>query len=143
MTARSSSIRPIVVAVACAGLILTAGSFALARFFGEESARAGLSTALGGAIATVNLVALHWIYGRMMGEPPQEGDGIGAEDAPPPPPPRSGGLPGLALAKTVGMFALFFVLLGATFVSPLALLIGYGALPVGIVASTWIGRTRV
>lgn len=83
-----------------------------------------VGVALGGFLATVNLV----VFIRL-------GQAFLA---------RRGGVSWgvIGFVKLFGLFAAFTILVVRTSLSPIALIIGYGALPIGIVASGLFGAKR-
>jgi hypothetical protein len=112
-------LRVSIIAVALCGTALTLGTL------GTLGPRAALSAAVGAAIATANL----WLLARMVGallraDSDQHPPGIRGRPAWAWP---------LVVLKMFGLFALIWVLMRYSIVSPLAMMLGFGALPVGIV----------
>jgi hypothetical protein len=108
-------LRYAIVAVALCGGALTLGAWILV------GSRAALSVAVGAVLAAVNLWALARIVSALLPD--------GASAA------RPGGAGRWALLALLKMFALFaavWLLMRYELVSPLAMLVGFGALPVGI-----------
>jgi hypothetical protein len=124
MTPRAESERPrpldarmrmSIAAVAIAGTALTAASLVV---FGLSTAR---SVAVGGAIAAVNL----WVLGRVVaGLLPSEAEGARAQSR--------AGWALVAAVKMLGLVGVVWLLMRHGVVSPLAMLVGLGALPIGI-----------
>jgi hypothetical protein len=107
-------LRATIIAVALSGAALTLGALILVGL------RAALSTALGAALAALNLWALaRIVFALLPGEqsPPRNGAGRWAL---------------LAVLKMFALFAVVWLFMRCAFLSPLALLAGFGALPVGI-----------
>jgi hypothetical protein len=96
---------------------------AVLTFFGFAFAGlgAGLSVALGGALAAGNL----WVLARIVTELlPTDSAGAEAQSR--------GGWAVVAVVKILGLLALAWLLMRHAIVSPLAMLIGFGSLPIGI-----------
>jgi len=108
-------LRTSLVAVAASGAALTAGSLVL---FG---ARAGLSSGMGVIVAVGNLWALARIVTALL---PDDAEGARAQSR--------GAWTLLASIKVLGLLAMVGLLMRSAVVSPLALLVGFGALPMGI-----------
>ncbi len=108
-------IRTAVRAVAACGGVMALGALPV---FGL---RTSLSVALGAALATANLWALARILAALL---PSTTDGARAQSR--------AGWALLAVLKMVGLFFVVWLLLRGGAVSALALLAGYGALPIGI-----------
>ncbi len=104
------------VAVCVAGVALTAG----ALLFG--GARTGISTGTGAVIAALNL----WILARAIG-------GTG-----------SSGWRTVGLLKMLGLFGGVWLLLTYHLVDPIPLVVGLGALPIGLTTGSMLsaGRAR-
>jgi hypothetical protein len=104
-----------IVAVAATGAALTVAAF---PFFGLGTA---LSVALGGAIATGNLWLLARIIAALL---PSDQDGAQAQSR--------AGWALLAAFKMFGLVAVVWLLMRHGVVSPLPMVVGFGALPIGI-----------
>jgi hypothetical protein len=106
------------VGVATFGALFAAGA---GMFFGG---RAALSVGVGALVAVLNLYGLARILGAMVGAR-ADGDPDGA-----------GGTSGiwgiLAVAKVLVLFGGVWWLMGANLVDPMPLVVGWGALPIGI-----------
>ncbi len=102
-------------AVAVAGLVLTLFGAAFA------GVRAGISVALGATLAAGNL----WLLARIVTEL-LPGDSAGAEAQ------SRAGWALVAVLKMFGLLALAWLLMRHGIVSPLPMLVGFGALPIGI-----------
>jgi len=109
------------VAVVASAVALGLGSLAV---LGSKMA---MSVALGGLIAAVNLWALARIVVRLLPEP---------SEAPTP----ASSLPWslAAAAKVAALLALLFFLMNCSFVAPMALVAGFGALPIGIAVGSFV-----
>lgn len=112
-------LRTAILAVAGVGAAMALGTLALA------GARAATSVALGGAVAAGNLWALARIVGAVLPSSPGHG--------PSPAPPRRAAWALVAGPKMLGLVGLVGLLMRHGGVEPLPLLLGLGALPVGIV----------
>ena len=89
----------------------------------EWSLRAALSVAVGGAIATTNLYVLARIVAALMpGDDGSEAAVTGGT--------RAWGV--LALFKMIALFGGVWMLMSHRLVYPLPMLVGFGALPIGI-----------
>ncbi|HLK35802.1 MAG TPA: hypothetical protein VKU41_03545 [Polyangiaceae bacterium] len=109
--------------VALSGAVLALGALA---FFG---AREGFSAAVGAALATVNL----WALARVVAELLPPAPAAGSASAPPAPAAKAAGPWTLVgLLKMLGLLAIAWLLMRHGVVAPLAMLIGFGALPIGI-----------
>jgi ATP synthase I chain len=104
------------VAVCVAGVVLTAG----ALVFG--GLRTGFSTGIGASIAAINL----WVLARVVG---------GADSA---------RWRTVALLKMLGLFGGVWALLTYHLVDPIPLVVGLGALPIGLTTGSMLsaGRAR-
>lgn len=101
--------------VAIAGFAMTFATCAAVGW----GPKAAVSVLVGGAIALLNLYGLARILGAFLGL-------RSASDA-------NAGLWGvLAIFKVIGLFGGVWLLLGATFIAPIAMLVGWGSLPLGI-----------
>jgi hypothetical protein len=116
-------LRSAIVAVVLCGAALTLG----ARIW--VGSRAALSVAVGAALAALNLWALARIVSALLpeGESAARTNGASAPDAAP-----AGQWALLAMLKMLALFAVVWLLMRYEIVSPLAMLVGFGALPVGI-----------
>jgi hypothetical protein len=119
-TTGEGSLGAAIVAVAVTGLLLTAVT---AVFWGTRMA---VSVATGAAIASSNLYVVSKIVGRVM----SSGAGAGAWSL-------------IAVMKIVVLVAGVGLLLTRGLVDPIALLVGYGSLPIGIALSPLLGEKRV
>jgi hypothetical protein len=108
---------------AIVGVAAMGGLFALGAGAGW-GLRAGVSVGVGALIAVLNLYGLARIVGALLGTR-AEGD------------PGSGIWGVLAVVKIVGLFGGVWLLLGAHFVEPIGLIVGWGALPVGVTLATF------
>lgn len=141
-SAASSVSRPVVATAVCAA-VFAVGALG---FFG---ARAGLSVAVGGVAAVGNLVVLASLVRGLTTPAPEganedEAGGEKAEARDPEAPKRAGRRGGVAWAvlgvvKITVLFGGLWLLLTRGWVDPIGLVVGYGALPIGIAAST-LGR---
>lgn len=95
------------------------------------SLRTAFSVAVGGGIAAANLWLLARIVASLM---PQEGETVA--------PGAKGAWGVLALLKFSGLIALVWFLMTKHLVDPISLLVGFGALPIGIAIGTAVGDTR-
>lgn len=114
--------RPASAATALVGAALAAGAWALV------GPSAAWSVAAGALVATLNLVALSWMVGRLMvpsGRSATRGVALV-----------------LVLVKTVLLFGGLFALMRGGFVEPIALVVGYGAMPVGIVVGALVAPPK-
>jgi hypothetical protein len=108
-----SRTRTAIVGVAAIGAVLAVGAGA------GWGLRSGVSVSVGALIAVANLYGLARIVGAMLGSR-IEGDG-------------GAGLWGiLAVLKVVGLFGAVWLLLTSHLVEPLSLVVGWGALPIGV-----------
>jgi hypothetical protein len=99
---------------------LSGAAFAVAAG-GVFGARSALSVAVGAGIATANL----WVLGRIVAALlPSEAAGARAQS-------RAGWVL-VAMLKMVGLVGLLWLLMRHGWVSPLSLMAGFGALPIGI-----------
>lgn len=114
-TPLADRIRSALRAVAVSGAVLSVGALAL------YGLRTGLSVALGAALATANLWALARIVSAFF---PGDADGARAQSR--------AGWALLAVLKMAGLFVVVWLLFASGFVAPLAMLVGYGSLPIGI-----------
>ena len=106
-------------------VVVSASVFAGVASF-AWSLRAALSVAVGGAIATANLYVLARIVASLM---PAD-DGAGATE-----PRVTGGTRAwgvLALFKMIALFGGVWMLMSHKLVDPMPMLVGFGALPIGI-----------
>ena len=93
--------------------------------------RAGVSVALGGALAGGNL----WLLARIVTELlPTDRAGAEAQSR--------GGWALLAVLKILGLLALAWLLMRHGIVSPLPMLVGFGALPIGIAIGSLVSDRR-
>lgn len=105
--------RAAIVGVAAIGIVLAIGAAA------GWGLRSGVSVSVGALIAVANLYGLARIVGALLGAR-VEGDG-------------GAGLWGiLAVLKVVGLFGVVWLLLTSRLVEPLSLVVGWGALPIGV-----------
>jgi hypothetical protein len=89
--------------------------------FAFAGVQAGLSVALGGALAAGNL----WILARIVSELlPTDSAGAEAQSR--------GGWALVAVLKILGLLAVAWLLMRHAIVAPLPMLVGFGALPIGI-----------
>jgi hypothetical protein len=109
--------RTAILGVALIGIALAIGATAGWGF------RAGLSVEAGALIAVANLYGLSRIVGGLLGGR-SEGD------------PGSGIWGVFAILKIVGLFGGVWLLLGAHVVEPMAFIVGWGALPIGVTFAT-------
>lgn len=119
-------------AAAVAGALFTITALAL------SGTRAATSVFVGAAIAVANLAAMRAII-RALIQPPPDADGEAPDHADDESHARKGRRGGaawgiFAVLKLVFLFGGIWFLLTRELVAPMPLLIGYGALPVGIVA---------
>ncbi len=108
-------IRTALRAVAVCGAVMSVGALPL---FGV---RAAISVALGAALATANLWALARILSALL---PATSEGARAQS--------KAGWALLAALKMIGLFVVVWLMLRSGAVSALAMLVGYGSLPIGI-----------
>jgi hypothetical protein len=114
---RDASFRAAVMGVAATALVLAVlGLFA----FG---ASAGLGVAVGGALATVNLIFFARLVEAFLAQ-----KGAAAPWAI------------LGFLKLLGLFAVAWIVLKMDLFSPLSFAVGYGALPIGITVSTLLRK---
>jgi hypothetical protein len=114
------STRTAIVGVAAIGALLAIGGVA------GWGLRAGASVAVGALIAVANLYGLARIIGAILG-PRAEGN-------------AAAGIWGvLAVVKVLGLFGGVWLLLSSGLVSPVGLIVGWGALPVGVSMGTLFG----
>jgi hypothetical protein len=122
-------LRASLAAVALCGIPLTLGAWVLL------GPRAAFSVATGAAIAAGNLWALARIVTALLA-----GNGDQAL------PSSAGAWSLLALLKMFGLFAIVWLLMRFAAVSPMAMLVGFGALPMGIAIGSLVsdrgGRTE-
>jgi uncharacterized membrane protein len=116
-------LRATLASVAACAAVLTLASLPLL------GAATTISVATGGALAATNL----WVLARIVtallpGAPPGEGGG----DNPGPEPRRAGAWTLLALTKMGALFALVWLLVRYSLVSPIPMLAGFASLPLGI-----------
>jgi hypothetical protein len=104
-----------ILAVAATGGVL---SLAALLFFGPTTA---FSVAMGGALAAANLFILARIVAALL---PAERDGARTQSK------AAWGL--LAMLKLFGLIAVVWLLMRHEIVSPIPMVIGFGALPIGI-----------
>ncbi|MBV9947306.1 MAG: ATP synthase subunit I [Myxococcales bacterium] len=125
--ALDARMRAYVACVVLCGVALSAGALVLA------GSRVAFSVAVGAGIAAGNLWLLSRIVAALVAasEEQTEQDGHGG---------WGWAWPLLALIKMVSLFALVWLLLRYEVVSPVAMLIGFGALPAGIVLSVFFRR---
>lgn len=109
---------PATVATAVVGVAFTLGAWMLV---GGAAAR---SVAAGALVATLNLVAMSWMVTTLI-TPSARGSTRGAASA-------------LVLVKTLALFGVLFALLRSGAVEPIALVVGYGAMPIGIVVAALV-----
>jgi hypothetical protein len=129
------------VCAAVVGAIFTVGAF----FVG--GGRTALSVAVGALIAVANLLFLRAIVRALVQAPEEPEKKDGEEPGPDPDHQREGRRGGaawgvFAILKIFLLFGGIFVLLTKGVVDPIPLVVGYGALPLGIVASTAVGSLR-
>jgi hypothetical protein len=117
--------RTALAAVAIAGAGLSLGALPV---FGLGAA---LSVAVGGAIATANLWALARIVLALL---PDDRAGAQAQS--------KAGWALVALLKMLGLIAAVWLLMRHGVVSPLPMLVGFGALPIGIAIGTLVSDRR-
>lgn len=109
--------------------------------------KAALSVAIGAAIAVANLLTMRAIIRSLLRAPeepsPADGEGGDGEAAPEPRPDhegagRRGGVAWgiFAVLKILVLFGGVWFLLTRGWVDPIALVVGYGVLPLGIAASS-------
>jgi hypothetical protein len=110
---------------ALAGVVMFALLFALGGFAGWGG-RAGLSILIGGAIAVFNLYALGKIMAGLVSAR-SEGD------------PSAGMYGVFAVGKVVLLFGGVWALMSADLVHPIGLVVGWGALPVGVAVASLFG----
>jgi hypothetical protein len=108
---------------AIVGVAAMGGLFAVGGGVGF-GLRVGISVAVGALIAVGNLYGLARIVGALLGSR-AEGD------------PGSGMWGVLAVVKILGLFGGVWLLLGAHLVEPIGLVVGWGALPVGVTLATF------
>jgi hypothetical protein len=90
--------------------------------------RAGVSVAIGALIAVANLYGLARIVGALLGTRGAHGEGD----------PNSGMWGLLAILKVIGLFGVIWFLLSFQLVQPIGLVVGWGALPIGIALGTFV-----
>lgn len=118
-------LRASLVAVAASAGVLAVAGLALL------GASVGLSVAVGGAIAVANLWALARIVLALL---PVDAAGARAQQS------RGRGGWGLvAVGKMLGLVAVVWLLMRHGLVSPLPMLVGFGALPIGIAIGSLLG----
>ncbi len=113
--ALDSRLRTSLVAVALTGFLLTLMALAVSDF------AAALSAAVGAGLAAANLWALARVVGALL---PTDRPGAEAQSR--------GGWALVAALKMFGLVAVVWLLMRRGFVSPLPMLVGFGALPIGI-----------
>lgn len=118
-------IRTTIAAVGASGAVLV---LAAAATFGVSTA---LSVGAGAAIAAANLWALAHVIGALL---PGDGDQARAQSR--------GAWIVVALLKTLGLVAVVWVALVHGVVSPIAMLVGFGALPIGIAIGSLVSDRR-
>ena len=129
------------ICAAVIGLIFTVAAFAIG------GGRTAFSVAAGAVIAVANLVFLRAII-RAVIQAPEEPEKKEGEEAGPAPDHEEEGRRGgaawgiFAILKIFLLFGGIYVLLTKGLVDPIPLVIGYGVLPLGIVASTAVGSLR-
>jgi hypothetical protein len=120
------STRAAIVGVAGTGVILAIGGAA------GWGPRAGISVAIGALIAVANLYGLARIVGAFLGGRAEGDAGAGLWGV-------------LAILKVLGLFGGVWLLFTSHLVAPMALVVGWGALPIGIAMGTLVsdksGRT--
>jgi hypothetical protein len=129
-------------AAAVIGAVLAIGALLL------RGPRAGSSVAVGAALAVANLILMRAIIGGLFRAPaePSEPDETNADAAPREEAPETSkadlawGV--LASVKLVLLLGVFGFLLTRPFFDPMALLVGYGAMPLGILATALGARSR-
>jgi hypothetical protein len=110
---------------ALAGVGAMGAMFAIGAIAGW-GVRAGVSVAVGGLIAVANLYGLARIVGALLGS-------RGGQDGQDGEPEANAGMWGLlAILKIVGLFGGVWLLLSSNLVQPVGLIVGWGALPVGV-----------
>lgn len=133
------------ICAAVIGVVLTAGALA------SHGRRAALSVAVGALIGVANLLTMRAIVRALLPPPPPSPAAPTEDEAgapsPPPAPPSEGRRGGAAwgVFAVLKMFLLFggiLVLLAKGLVDPIPLCVGYGVLPLGIVASTVLAARR-
>jgi hypothetical protein len=112
-------LRASIMAVAGVGAALSAAALA---FFGPTTA---LSVVVGAAVSTANLWALGRIVSALL---PSESDGAQAQSR--------AGWALLALVKMLSLVAVVWLLMKHGVVSPVPMLVGLGALPIGVVVGS-------
>jgi hypothetical protein len=113
-------------AVLVSGAVLAAGGSAA---FG---ARGGFSVAAGAGLATANLWALARVVTSLL---PEGGDAAAAQSR--------GAWALVALLKTIGLLGAAWLLLRFRVASPLPMLVGFGALPIGIAIGSLVSDRSV
>ncbi len=121
------------IAAAVIGAVFSVAALAL------SGGKAALSVAIGAVIAVMNLLTMRAIV-RALVRPPETAEDSATEgsdaDATPEGPGRAGVAWGIfGLVKILVLFGLIFLLLTRGWVDPIALVVGYGVLPLGIGAS--------
>jgi len=117
---RDPQTRAAIVGVAVIGILLAIGGAA------GWGLRAGLSVEVGSLIAVANLYMLARIVGALLGAR-TDGEGNAA----------MWGL--FAILKVVFLFGGVWALLASNLVAPAGLIVGWGALPIGVAAATLAG----
>ncbi|MGH7438910.1 MAG: hypothetical protein ACRENE_24755 [Polyangiaceae bacterium] len=104
----------------------------------EGPAAAG-AVVIGAALATANL----WVLARVVAGllPPEPADGE-SHPASPPDPRESRAWASLATIKTVGLLLVAWMILRYRVAAPLPLLVGFGALPIGIAIAAVVSDRR-
>jgi hypothetical protein len=121
-----AQMRASLVAVAITGAVLALGMLAI---FGVY---AGFSTAVGAALAVGNLWALARIVQALLPDGESEGAAPGGSGA---------GWAILGVVKMFGLFAVVWFLMHQGVVSALPMLVGFGALPIGIAIGSLVRHT--
>jgi len=114
------STRTAIVGVAAMGALFAIGAAA------GWGLHAGVSVAVGALIAVANLYGLARIVGAILGGRAEGDAGAGLWGV-------------LAIVKVVGLFGGVWLLLGSHLVQPVALIVGWGALPIGVAMGTLFG----
>jgi ATP synthase I chain len=116
--------RTAIIGVAAIGAMFAIGAIA------GWGTRAGVSVAVGGLIAVANLYGLARIVSALLGARVEEN--AGAE-------PGSGIWGLFAILKVIGLFGGVWLLLGSHLVDPIGLIVGWGALPIGVSIGSFLG----
>jgi hypothetical protein len=143
--------KPAIALVAIVGAVFAVGGFA---FF---SPKVGASVLVGAVIATSNLYVLTKVVEALMTPDPEElekgsdgereGEGEEKEEEKSaekkdPPKKFSGAWAALGLVKMIVLFGGVWALMTRGLVDPMALVVGYGSLPIGISLSSLRGSLR-